>query len=146
MDIVSDLDPDQGVQGVSTRFDALVALLEKFGYFLVRLDIRVNAPVEASSRALLVKTLVEMMRTLACAAHMMRQNRASVYLKRGMVVCIRLTNIPEHFLSILVGREDDLADITRRTETLMKEETNLSLAEVHSRIHELSEALISCES
>ena len=64
----------------------------------------------------------------------------------GMVVCIHLTNIAEHFLSILVGREDDLAAITRRTETLMKEETNLSLAEVHSRIHDLSEALMSCES
>ena len=67
----------QTVQGVSARFDALIALFERFQSFLERLDIRVKAPLEPASRTVAVKTLVEMIRTLAYATQMMRHNRAS---------------------------------------------------------------------
>ncbi|KZV68169.1 hypothetical protein PENSPDRAFT_653411 [Peniophora sp. CONT] len=109
---------------MSARFDALVVLLEKFGSFLERLDIRVNAPLEPVSRSLIVKTLVEMLRTLAYATRMMRQNRA------------------KHFFTVLIGQGGGLTELTNRTEALMIEETRLSLAEVHSRMHDLSEAFM----
>ncbi|KZV68174.1 hypothetical protein PENSPDRAFT_25838 [Peniophora sp. CONT] len=113
------------VQGISARFDALVALLEKFGSFLERLDLRMNAPFEPVSRILAVKTLTEMLRTLAYAAQVMRHNRA------------------KHFFDVLVGHGDDITDLTRRTEDLMREETRLSLAEVHKRMHNLSGSFVS---
>ncbi|VDC04756.1 unnamed protein product [Peniophora sp. CBMAI 1063] len=113
------------VQGVSARFDALVSLFEKFDSFLERLDVRLNAPFESASRALAVKTLAKMVRTLAYATQMMRQNRF------------------KHFFSVLIGLGGDIADITERTENLMIEETRLSLAEIHIRMHGLSEAFMS---
>ncbi|KZV66844.1 hypothetical protein PENSPDRAFT_654553 [Peniophora sp. CONT] len=119
------------IDGVSARFDAVAALLGKFKFYLARLNVRSGIPFGRSARSLAVEILVQMLRTLAIAARTMRRNRL------------------EHFLAVLVGRDDDLKDVSKRADILVDEEARLTLAEaaraVHNLSSELSDALIRME-
>ena len=67
----------QATKGVSECFDAVIALLAKFEYYLTRLDLRLHGPVSQQSRELTIKIFIEMLKTIALATQMMRQTRAS---------------------------------------------------------------------
>ncbi|KAF7332803.1 Goodbye domain-containing protein [Mycena sanguinolenta] len=65
----------KATQGVSEKFDALIDLLESLELFFRQLSIRSEVPLSKESRHLIVEILVEMLKALALATQMMKQNR-----------------------------------------------------------------------
>ncbi|VDC07212.1 unnamed protein product [Peniophora sp. CBMAI 1063] len=113
----------QATEGVTDRFDAVLLLLHNLESYMVRLDVRLNAPLVPAAREHTVKILVEMLDTFAMATRMMRRNRA------------------RHFMTVLTGGGQDVKAAIGRFEGLMVEDTRLSLAEVHIGIQTLSTSL-----
>ena len=53
----------------------------------------------------------------------------------------RLTMHVEHFLNILVGKGDDISRLTQHADQLIQEDHQLTLAEVHGAVSDLSSDL-----
>ncbi|KZV67265.1 hypothetical protein PENSPDRAFT_59599 [Peniophora sp. CONT] len=111
----------KATEGVSARFNAVEVLLRKFKFYVARLGVRATgSALTPESRALVVEILVDMLSTFAIATKMIRQKRL------------------EHFFNVLIGKGDDISDLTRHTGELIEEETRLTLAEVHCAIGDLT--------
>ncbi|KZV76559.1 hypothetical protein PENSPDRAFT_423494 [Peniophora sp. CONT] len=118
----------KATEGVSARFDALTKLLEKFHFFVTRLDVRTkSADLRTASRTLATRIFCNMLRTLAIAHKMMQRNRL------------------EHFIVVLIGQGSDVSDLYRQTEDLMEEDVRLSLAELHDTVNDLTKLHIALE-
>ncbi|KZV59736.1 hypothetical protein PENSPDRAFT_672153 [Peniophora sp. CONT] len=113
----------RATQGVSARFDAVAALLERFESYMTRLDVRIGATLESASHALVVKILVEMLHTFAIVTQMMRKSRMN------------------HFLSALTGGGSTITDASRRLEILEVQDTRLTLASIYKEVCTLSDSL-----
>ncbi|VDC07215.1 unnamed protein product [Peniophora sp. CBMAI 1063] len=113
----------QATEGVTDRFDAVLLLLHNLESYMIRLDVRLNAPLVPAAREHTVKILVEMLDAFGMATRMMRRNRA------------------QHFMAALTGGGQDVKAAHERFEGLMVEDTRLSLAEVHSGIQAFSASL-----
>ncbi|KZV67441.1 hypothetical protein PENSPDRAFT_754936 [Peniophora sp. CONT] len=113
----------RATKGVSDRFDAVVSLLERFENYMRCLDIRIDVPLEPNSRIVVVNIFVEMLRTFAIVTQMMRKSRLN------------------HFLSVLTGGEDTIADVARRFEALEVQDTRLILTSVYKEVCMLSGSL-----
>ena len=64
---------------MTKRFDALLAILDKFGYYLSRLRIRLDVGIGPESRRIIVELLAKMIRTFAIATQTMHHSRLRVY-------------------------------------------------------------------
>jgi hypothetical protein len=74
----------QATQGVSERFDAIINLFESFAYFLNKLSMRSNVPFEKCSKIVVIEILVDLLKTLAHATQMMKQDRLGGYFVHGL--------------------------------------------------------------
>ncbi|KZV68093.1 hypothetical protein PENSPDRAFT_30323 [Peniophora sp. CONT] len=113
----------KATQGVSKRFDALLAILEKFGFYLSRLHIRLNVGIGFESRRLAIELLSKMVHTFALATQTMRQNRL------------------HHLINVLFNREDETEATRQRVEQLIDEDSRMSLVDIHRAISQLSDRI-----
>ena len=72
-----DASVNQATKDVSTRYNALIDLLESIENFLGRLDIYTNIPLTAAMTDIVIKLLVEILSTLALATQQAKQGRLS---------------------------------------------------------------------
>jgi hypothetical protein len=68
----------QAIKDVSASYDALVDLFESTENFLRRLDIYAKIPPTTAMTEVVVKTLVELLSTLALATQQVKQGRLSM--------------------------------------------------------------------
>jgi len=72
-----DIEVDQAAKGVTSSWDALIELLESIEHFLNRLDIYTRIPRTPAMDEIVVKIMVELLRTLALATRELKQGRSS---------------------------------------------------------------------
>ncbi|VDB84609.1 unnamed protein product [Peniophora sp. CBMAI 1063] len=96
----------------STTFDNVLKSLDGFRAYVQRMEIRVNAPMRQETRMIAIKTLAQMLRTLAIATKMIRKNRF------------------ERFLQALVATGDEIQIITRDIQSLHSEEERMEMTEL----------------
>jgi len=70
----------QAVKDVSTSYDPLVDLLESIEHFMNRLDIYTRVPTTGAMTEIIVKTMVELISTLALVTKQIKQRRPSAYI------------------------------------------------------------------
>ncbi|VDC07211.1 unnamed protein product [Peniophora sp. CBMAI 1063] len=110
----------RATQGVSARFDDVLRLLERFRYYMQRLRIREDMPMEPEMRSVVVGILVKMIHTFAIVTKTMQKNRF------------------EHFMSVLGGTKNAAFDAARELEMLETQDTRLILASVYKEVYAYS--------
>jgi len=68
---------DQAVKNAGTSYDAIVDFLELIGQFINQLDIFTRVPSTGAMTEILVKTMVELISTLALVTKQIKQKRPS---------------------------------------------------------------------
>ncbi|KAF7332814.1 Goodbye domain-containing protein [Mycena sanguinolenta] len=71
----------KATQGVSEKFDALIDLLESLELFFRQLSIRSEVSLSKESKHIVVEILVEMLKALALATQLMKQNRIKNFVR-----------------------------------------------------------------
>jgi hypothetical protein len=77
----------QTAKGVSESYEALVKLLETIEHFLKHLDINADIPLTPATNEIVVKTLVELLSTLALATKELKQGRPSKSFLADLLRC-----------------------------------------------------------
>ncbi|VDB84548.1 unnamed protein product [Peniophora sp. CBMAI 1063] len=113
----------KATQGVSQRFDALVAILEKFGFYLSRLPIRMDIGLGTESRRLTIQLLSKMVHTFALATETMKKSRT------------------HHFINVFLNKNDETHDLTQSVGVLVEEDARLGLVEMHRAVSHLSDKM-----
>ncbi|KAF7348046.1 Protein transport protein sec22 [Mycena sanguinolenta] len=107
----------KATQGVSEKFDALIDLLESLELFFRQLSIRSDVPLGKESRSIVVEILVEMLKALALATQMMKQNRI------------------KHFVRELF-KGDDMKAILDRLQKLTTIESRMTVVEILGMVNQ----------
>ncbi|KAF7334354.1 Goodbye domain-containing protein [Mycena sanguinolenta] len=107
----------KATQGVSDKFDALIDLLESLELFFRQLSIRSEVPLSKESKHIVVEILVEMLKALALATQMMKQNRI------------------KNFVRELV-KGDDMKAILDRLQKLTTIESRMTAAEILGMVNQ----------
>ncbi|KAJ6461432.1 hypothetical protein C8R45DRAFT_1028404 [Mycena sanguinolenta] len=107
----------KATQGVSEKFDALIDLLESMELFFRQLGIRSDIPLGKESKSIVVEILVEMLKALALATQMMKQNRI------------------KHFVRELF-KGDDMKAILDRLQKLTTIESRMTVVEILGMVHQ----------
>ncbi|KAF7348041.1 hypothetical protein MSAN_01756500 [Mycena sanguinolenta] len=112
----------KATQGVSEKFDALIDLLESLELFFRQLSIRSDVPLGKESRSIVVEILVEMLKALALATQMMKQNRI------------------KHFVRELF-KGDDMKAILDRLQKLTTIESRMTVVEILGMVNQAGDVL-----
>ncbi|KZV66320.1 hypothetical protein PENSPDRAFT_96001 [Peniophora sp. CONT] len=113
----------KATQGVSERFNTLLAILEKFGFYLSRLHIRLDIGFGPGSRRITVALLSKMVHAFALATQAMRQSRM------------------RHLVSVLFDKDNETEAVAKQVEQLMEEDSRMGLVEIHRAVSQLSDGI-----
>jgi hypothetical protein len=116
------------------RFDALVDLFESFAHFLNQLGMRSDVSFRAGSKVIVVEIMVELLKTLARATQMMKQNRLSEHFTHGLSTSPK-PPFAEHFVKVLI-EGDEMKAVHDRLEKLMRVEHRMMTVETFSGVHQ----------
>ncbi|VDC02445.1 unnamed protein product [Peniophora sp. CBMAI 1063] len=105
---------------VSTAYDDLEKLFDRFCVYVERLQVRVRVPLTVESTEIAVKALIEMLKTFELATVMLRKGRI------------------RHFLGALFTKSDDLEKALEALEDVTTEEERMAIAELIAGMHHLS--------
>ncbi|KAF7373268.1 hypothetical protein MSAN_00535700 [Mycena sanguinolenta] len=112
----------KATQGVSKKFDALIDLLERLGFYFKQLSIRSDVPLRKESKSIVVEILVEMLKALALATQMMKRSRI------------------KHFVQELF-EEDDMKAVVDRLDKLMIIESSMMAVETFRMVYQTGSVL-----
>ncbi|VDC07209.1 unnamed protein product [Peniophora sp. CBMAI 1063] len=107
----------RATQGVSTRFDNVLTLLDRFRYYMLRLKVREDIPLGPELHSVIIEILVKMLGTFAIVTKTMQKNRF------------------EHFMSVLAGGKNAAADAAREFDLLETQDTRLILSSVYKEVY-----------
>ena len=98
---------------------------------------------DSASRTVLVRMFVEMLRTFAFVTKMMRKSRFSASSLLKYHDAKRWSDVRRigHYLDVLSGREDAIADATRRLDTLETQDDRLVLNSVQRDVCAISRSV-----
>ncbi|KZV68063.1 hypothetical protein PENSPDRAFT_28705 [Peniophora sp. CONT] len=113
----------RATQGVSKHFDTLLAILDKFGFYLSRLRIRLHVGLGPESRRITVELLSKMVHAFALATETMHHNRL------------------HHFVNVLFNKDDEVGIVGQRVSQLMEEDSRMDLVEIHRAVSNLSDEM-----
>ncbi|VDC00351.1 unnamed protein product [Peniophora sp. CBMAI 1063] len=114
----------KAAKGVSAKLDDLEKLFVQFNIYLKRLNDRLRVPLEHHARAIAVEVLVEMLKALALATKVMRENRF------------------KHFLKALFVEGSEARQAVQRLEDILTNEERTSITHIIVGMHALKEDLL----
>ncbi|KZV73960.1 hypothetical protein PENSPDRAFT_243328 [Peniophora sp. CONT] len=109
----------KAADGVSTTFDDIEKLFERFRAYVVRLEKQVMAPIDREMKVLAIRALVEMLRTIGDVTKV---------LSRGRVW---------NFMGALVKRSDKIAVAMNKLKEIEYDEDRLNIADLRVAVYDL---------
>lgn len=116
----------QAIKDVSASYDALLDLLQSIESFVKRLVIYVNIPLKEPMREVIVKILVELLRTFALATKEIKQGRFRESFLVGVSILVQCDAVK--FGKKLLG-ESDIEAVLQRLDKLIREEGQMAAAQ-----------------